>query len=118
MILAIRMPQMGNYMRNGTIRQLCVNTGAELKPGDHVVEVSVDLSDIAAQDCPPIYHFRVVAREHGCIRSLSITEGDVRDVGDLLGLVSTTPDETLEPGPTRDLRTARVGILVALLPTE
>ncbi len=43
--------------------------GSELRPGVPLLEVRVDLQSDQAQDCPPLYFFRLIATERGVLRA-------------------------------------------------
>src|ERR671938_73658 len=103
------MPRMGEPMVSGEIRQLWVEEGSPLRVGSTLLDVRVDLSARAVQDCPPIYYFRVVSNEKGWVRKLSAAVGDTREVGQVLALISTELDEPLEGEPVRALRVSRAG---------
>lgn len=111
MILSLVMPRMGELMSAGSVRKLHVAEGGEIKPGSKLVDVHVDLSAVAPQDCPPVYSFRVVSREKGWVRKLTASVGELKGTGTLLALVSTDPDEPLEGRPVRPLRVAAAGIV-------
>jgi pyruvate/2-oxoglutarate dehydrogenase complex dihydrolipoamide acyltransferase (E2) component len=102
---------MGALMSAGTVGKLHVAEGGEIKPGSKLLDVYVDLSAVAPQDCPPVYSFRVVSREKGWVRKLTASVGEVKETGALLALLSTDPDEPLEELPVRALRTTAAGIV-------
>jgi pyruvate/2-oxoglutarate dehydrogenase complex dihydrolipoamide acyltransferase (E2) component len=110
-ILSLVMPRMGALMSAGMVASLHVTEGAELKPGARLLDVRVDLSAVAPQDCPPVYYFRVVSREKGWVRKLTASVGELKETGALLALVSTDPGEPLENPPARALRTTAAGIV-------
>ena len=111
MLLSLNMPRMGAAMQFGVLRQVSVREGDALTPGSRLLDVQVDLSAGAPQDCPPVYCFRVVCRERVWVRRLSASAGEAREVGDVLALLSTQPDEPLDGPAVRPLRVACAGIL-------
>jgi pyruvate/2-oxoglutarate dehydrogenase complex dihydrolipoamide acyltransferase (E2) component len=110
-LLALSMPRMGKEMRSGTVMQVYVADGSRVAVGTKLADVRVDLSAVALQDCPPVYWFRMVAREKGWVRKLLTSTGETRTVGDLLALIGTEPDEAVEGTPVREFRIVSAGIL-------
>ena len=109
--MALRMPKVGELMTQGTVRLAPLSEGARIAPGASLFEVRVDLSARGTLDCPPIYYFRLVAREAGFVRRLECKAGGVAQVGDVLAWIASTPDDPLEAAG-RDSRAASVGIQV------
>ena len=85
---------------------------AQLAVGTKLVDLTVDLTAIAAQDCPPVSHFRMVVRERAWLRELAVARGDEIAVGTRVALFSTDPHEPLDAEPVRELRVAIAGILM------
>lgn len=83
-----------------------------MRPGSPILEVRVDLSAAMAQDCPPVFHFRLISTERAYLRSLSAGEGMVVRAGDPLGVATTLADEDAEGAAARPLRTMSVAIQV------
>jgi hypothetical protein len=102
---------MGALMSAGTVTTLHIAAGGEIRPGSRLLDVRVDLSAVAPQDCPPVYSFRVVSRETGWVRQLTAAVGEVKETGALLALISSDPAEPLDGSPTRPLRTTAAGII-------
>src|SRR5689334_10235757 len=105
------MPQMGDLMRSGIIYTVNLSEGMAISPGTKLMDVYVDLSAAAPQDCPMSFHFRAVSRERGFVRRLQMAVGESKEVGELLALISTDPDEALEVPVTRSLRITTAGIV-------
>jgi pyruvate/2-oxoglutarate dehydrogenase complex dihydrolipoamide acyltransferase (E2) component len=112
MILSFAMPKAGAQMHRGTIHRLVANVGDELRPGVPLLEVRVDLETDQAQDCPPLYFFRIIATERGVLRALNVAVGDVLDAGAPLGIVTSTAAESADGAATRALRTTAVAIQI------
>jgi hypothetical protein len=112
LILSVSMPRVGDQMHEGTIHRVVAQPGEALRPGSPVVEVRVDLSAAKAQDCPPIFYFRLIATERAQLRTLRVSKGDVLAVGTILGEASTAPDDAPDGKPIRALRTTSVAIQV------
>lgn len=112
MILALNMPRAGAQMTHGTVHRLVAKPGDELRPGTPLLEVRVDLEAEKAQDCPPLFFFRVLCTERGVLRALSATPGALLAVGAPLGVVTSTAAEPAEGAPARALRTTQVAIQI------
>jgi pyruvate/2-oxoglutarate dehydrogenase complex dihydrolipoamide acyltransferase (E2) component len=117
MIFAIRMPRTGELMQVGTVHRLMAAEGAALRPGTPLLEVRVALEQSQAQDCPPLLFFRIIATERGFLRKLSAAPGDVLDVNSILGVATTTLEETSAGPAARGLRTTAVVIQIDPLAT-
>ncbi len=111
MLFSLTLPALTRQMRSGVIIQLDATEGCPLSVGSRLLDVRVDLSAVAAQDCPPIYFFRLVARERGWVRKVCARVGEERGVGDLLALISTDPEESLDGPPARALRIASASVV-------
>ena len=111
MILSLQMPQMGEQMTVGVIEKIYVAEGSAVQPGSRLLDVRVDLSAVAPQDCPPVYSFRIVARERGWVKQLTPSVGDVCAVGTVLALIGTDSEEPLTGSPGRLFRVTFAGIL-------
>lgn len=112
MIFSLAMPRAGAEMQQGTIHKLIAKPGDALKPGTPILEVRVDLGASKAQDCPPLFFFRLIATERGVLRTLQVAQGQLVDVGATLGVVSSTADEDATATPTRAVRTTSVAVQV------
>jgi hypothetical protein len=111
-ILSLSLPRVGEQMQAGTVHRVLASPGDALRPGTPLLEVRVDLGAAKAQDCPPMFYFRLMATERAHLRALGVAPGDVLEVGGALGVATTTLDESLEGDPTRALRTTSVAIQV------
>jgi pyruvate/2-oxoglutarate dehydrogenase complex dihydrolipoamide acyltransferase (E2) component len=112
MIYSLVLPKVGAQMSRGTIHRLSAGVGDELRPGVPLLEVRVDLDSSKAQDCPPLFFFRVIATERGVLRALNVAVGDVLDAGAVIGVVTSTAAESAEGVATRVLRTTSVAIQI------
>jgi hypothetical protein len=111
-IFALTMPRVGAQMQQGQIHKLLAKVGDALKPGTPLLEVRVDLGGANAQDCPPLFFFRLMATERAVLRSLDVSLGDVLDVGSKLGIATSDGAESVETLPARALRTTSVAIQI------
>jgi hypothetical protein len=112
MILSLKLPAAGAQAGQGSIHRLIARVGDELRPGTALMEVRVDLGSQKAQDCPPLYFFRIIATERAVLRSLDVEAGASVDAGQTLGLATSGADESLEGTPARALRTTSVAIQI------
>ena len=112
MILSLSLPRIGSQMQRGTIHKLIAEAGDELRPGTPLLELRVDLGTDTAQDCPPLMFFRIIATERAYLRRLYARAGAVHDVGSVLGITTSTRDESAEGIPARAMRTTSVAIQI------
>lgn len=112
MILSLILPRVGDRMRRGVIHRVIARAAEPLRPGSPLLEVRVDLGEAKAQDCPPVYYFRLLSTERGHLRALGASAGDIVEVGAALGVATTAPDESADGSATRPLRTTAVFIQI------
>jgi hypothetical protein len=112
LLLALTLPRINEHMLSAVVAAVHPSAGAELAVGAKLVDLTVDLTAIAAQDCPPVSHFRMVVRERAWLRELAVARGDEIAVGTRVALFSTDPHEPLDAEPVRELRVAIAGILM------
>ncbi len=112
MILSLILPRVGERMRRGVVHRVIAQPAEHLRPGSPLLEVRVDLGEAKAQDCPPVYYFRLLATERAHLRALRAATGDVIETGAALGVATTAPDESADGSPARPLRTTAVFIQV------
>lgn len=112
MLLSLTLPRINEHMLSAVVAAVHPSARAELAVGAKLVDLTVDLTAIAAQDCPPVSHFRMVVRERAWLRELAVAHGDEIAVGTRIALFSTAPDEPLDTEPVRELRVAIAGILM------
>ncbi|HWF01313.1 MAG TPA: hypothetical protein VG248_16050 [Caulobacteraceae bacterium] len=101
------MPQMSQLV----VETIYIAAGDELKVGQKLFDVTVDLGRQFSQSCPPVSHYRLVAREAGRVQRLCVVEGQARAGDDLLAVMSGELDAADEAGPRRPFRMASAGIL-------
>lgn len=112
MILSLTLPKVGAQMAQGTIHRLVAKPGDELRPGTPVLEVRVDLESEKAQDCPPLFFFRIISTERAVFRSFSVEVGALVDVGSVIGVVTSQATESLDGPAIRPLRTTSAAIQI------
>jgi hypothetical protein len=109
-LITLTLPRIHELMTTARIEAVYVATGQELGVGARLADITVDLSSLAAQDCPPISHYRLLLRERLWVRELAMAAGDDLTVGALLARFSQDPHEPLV-GPAREARVSMAGIL-------
>ena len=112
MILNLTLPRVGEAMQSGTIHRVLARPGDALRPGSPLLEVRVDLGAGKAQDCPPVFHFRLLSTERAVLRTLLPAAGDLLAVGAPLGVATSTADEPCDGPGARALRTTSVAVQV------
>jgi hypothetical protein len=112
LLLKLTLPRIHERMTVARVEAIHAALGAPLAFGAKLVDVTVDLSAAAEQDCPPIAHYRIVLLDRGWLRELSIARGDEIPVGAPMATISTAPDEPLDAAPARAARTSIAGILL------
>ena len=110
--LRLLMPKMGALMTDGQIHKAYVEEGERFEPRTRLFDVRVDLSAGAPQDCPPIFHFVIVAVEGGWVRERPVSAGDLVAVGGTMLVAADDREPGAAPNPTRDLRVAVAAIQV------
>jgi pyruvate/2-oxoglutarate dehydrogenase complex dihydrolipoamide acyltransferase (E2) component len=106
------MPKMGPLMTEGRIHRSYVEAGERFEAKTRLFDVCVDLSAAAPQDCPPIFHFVIVAVEAGWIRERTVSTGDRVEVGQTMLVATTVAEPGSSTPPDRDLRVAVAAIPV------
>jgi hypothetical protein len=113
LLLTLTLPKLGEHMTTAVIKTLYGAPGTLLLPGSKLLDLSVDLSALIPQDCPPIALYRIALRERVWLRELAVTAGDEIPVAAPLARFSTDPDESLDAFPERALRVTIAGIVDA-----
>lgn len=111
MLLNLTLPRINPEMTTATIDRILVELGGAVPLGGKLLDLTVDLSAAAPHDCPPISHYRLVARDRAWLRRLEVAAGAEPEVGACLALFSTEPDEPLTGTVERSMRIAVAGII-------
>jgi len=111
LLLSLTLGRLNEHMTLGLVDKVHMASGASLPVGAKLLDIKVDLSGAQAHDCPPITYFRLVSRDRVWLRDLKITVGQSCEVGTLMALFSTTPDEPLEQPIEREVRTSVAAII-------
>jgi hypothetical protein len=109
--LNLTLPRIIPEMTSGVIEAIHAGVGTSMRGGSKLFDVSVDLSAIAPQDCPPVSLYRLVMRDHVWLRTLSVAPGDEVPVGAPLAQFTVEADEPLDVVPARQARITIAGIV-------
>lgn len=85
--------------------------GAVLGAGARLIEFTMGLDAATLHDCPPVTTYRMTLSETAWIREISIAPGSNVPSQEVLGLLSTTPDEPIGGEPERAARVVIAAIL-------
>jgi hypothetical protein len=85
--------------------------GQEMRTGERLFDLTIDLGGAFLQNCPPISHYRLVLRERAAFRRALAKPGDEIEPGACLAVFTTEPDESGEGVIARPLRIATAAIL-------
>jgi hypothetical protein len=80
-LLTLTLPRIHDLMTAATIEAVYARAGDALAIGAKLCDLTVDLSAVAAQDCPPISHFRLVLRERLWVRDVGAAPSSDLAVG-------------------------------------
>lgn len=112
MLLDLTMPRIHDLADTVEVSAVHVRTGDAISPGTKFADVTVDLSPVAEQDCPPVSTFRIVLLERGWLRELRIAPGDAAAPGAVLALVATDAGDPPGAAPVRAARSSIAAIVV------
>jgi pyruvate/2-oxoglutarate dehydrogenase complex dihydrolipoamide acyltransferase (E2) component len=111
LLLTLTLPRIIPAMTSGVIEAIHAEVGASMKGTAKLLDVSVDLSAVAPQDCPPVSLYRLVVRDHVWLRTLAVAPGDEVPVGAQLAQFTAEADEPLDVEPARQARITIAGIV-------
>lgn len=110
MWLAILLPTLDSSHATGRLVKLHACVGSQLKPGDVLADVMVDLSAGIARDCPPVTTCRIVLQETAWLREVLISPERPAAAGSTIAMMSTEADSPAA-APSRRARTTIAAIL-------
>ena len=110
-ILTMSLPRINAHMTTAIISKMHASADSFLPAGAKLLDLTIDLSAVSQQDCPPISHYRIALREAAWLRRLDVGAGSEPAVGVSLALFSTESDEALDAAPARGLRVTIAGIV-------
>jgi len=111
MLLSLTLARIHELMTCAVVDAVHASIGMELAPGARLVDLHIDLSEVAAHDCPPVSHYRIVLRDRAWLRRIDVSPGDSVQPGATLALCSTEAHESLDAPVARPLRVTVAGIL-------
>lgn len=111
MLLSLALPLLNPLMTDAVVDVCHAGMGTLVPIGGKLFDLTVDLSALAPHDCPPISHYRMLARDRAWLRRLEVAPGGQVAVGKALALFSTEPDEALDGVPARALRVSVASII-------
>ncbi len=111
MLLTLNLTRINELMHSVVVTTVHVEPGIALAPGAALFDLSVDLSAVAAHDCPPISLYRILLREPAWLRRVHVDCNQDVAVNALLAQFSTQAEEPLDSAVSRPLRVAVAGIL-------
>ncbi len=110
MLFTLALPRINEQATSAVVGAILAGEGQALVPGAKLLDLRIDLSAVASQDCPPISYYRIVLRDRAWLRQLMVAPGDEVAVGATLALFSSERDEPLDGIPARALRVTIAGV--------
>jgi hypothetical protein len=111
MLCSLILPTILGTMAEAIVECVYARPEASMKPGDKLLDLSIDLSGAFLQNCPPISYYRLIVRERAILRRMIAAQGEAHAPGDCLAVFSTEPGEA-DDGPIgRPVRITTAGIL-------
>ena len=98
-------------MSEALVECIHASCGTQMRPGDRLLDLSVDLSRGFSQGCPPISFYRVVLRETLWLRRLMAKPGTACGPDEAMAIFTTEPDESVDGAAARPVRIATAGII-------
>jgi len=98
-------------MISARIETLHATPGTWLAIGAKIIDISIDLSDVFPQNCPPTSYHRIVLREKLLLRQVLAAAGQYCAPGERIAMFSDTADEPLDSGIARPARVMAAGIM-------
>ncbi len=111
MLCSLLLPRIMEPMTVALVETVYGEPDQQMKSGDRLLDLTIDLSGAFLQNCPPISHYRLVLRERAALRRLLVQPGDEIEPGACLALFTTDPGESAEGAVARPLRVATAAIL-------
>jgi pyruvate/2-oxoglutarate dehydrogenase complex dihydrolipoamide acyltransferase (E2) component len=110
MLFSLNIPKLNEHVTSVRIETIHAAAGARLAVGARIVDVSVDLSDLYAQDCPPISFHRIVLREALWLRRLLVAPGRFIEPGACIAILADDAAEAPDGDIARPVRIMTAGI--------
>jgi len=110
-LITLKLPRINQLMTVAGIRRIHAAEGDFLNLGAKLLDLTIDLSSVAPNDCPPISVYRLAMRDRVWLRRLVVSPGDDVAVGAELACFTTEADEPITGTPGRAARITVAGIL-------
>jgi hypothetical protein len=110
MWLQVTIPNFGTPRALVRLERQYAAEGEQLRRGDSLLDLIVDLSAGVVRDCPPISTCRIFLREPAWLRRIEVVQGIPIPTGACLALLSTEPGSE----PAVPQREARVSVATML----
>lgn len=110
MLYELALPKLIPNMSEARVEAVHVTEG-EAPQGGKLLDLSVDLGDVASQACPPISYYRLVTREKARLLRLLVPLGGTCAPGAPLALFADDPGDDPDGAPARALRASAAAIL-------
>ena len=110
MLTSLVMPKFHEGASAALVESIHVDVNTKLFSNTKFIDVSINLSSLFAQNCPPISYYRIVLREGLWLRELFMSAGQLCGVGDTVAILSTDEREPLDQEVSRVVRIMTAGI--------
>lgn len=113
MTIRLVLPVTNEELGTARIDEVHIAAGQSLAPGARLFDFTVGLDAAAAQDCPPVTHYRMTLREKAWVGRVDAMAGQDVGVGDVLALLAADPGDPLDPEGARNARVSVAAIIRA-----
>jgi hypothetical protein len=110
MLFSLTIPKLNEHVTAARIELIHAAAGAQLAIGAKLVDLSVDLSDVYAQDCPPISFHRIVLRETLRLCRWLAEPGQIFAPGDPIAIFADSASAPPDGPIARPVRIMTAGI--------
>ncbi|PNG24717.1 hypothetical protein [Methylocella silvestris] len=110
MLYELLLPKIISNMTKARIETVYMAEGEEVKTGK-LLDLSINLGDVASQNCPPISYYRLVTREKAHLQKLIVAGGETCAPGARIAVLSDAPDDDASQTIARPLRLTVAAIL-------
>lgn len=114
MLLELVLPPIVGETEKVRLDAIHFAAGDALVRNARLIDFTTGLFDAAMHDCPSVTTHRVMLSEAVWVREIRVETGRIVGRGDVLALLSTTPDEAVTGRPERRCRTTSAAILKRL----
>jgi hypothetical protein len=111
LLCGLFLPRILAAMSVAKMEAVYVAPGRAMKPGDKLLDLTIDLGGAFLQNCPPVSHYRFVLRERLELRTVLVKPGDDKEPGACLAVFATDAGESSDGPIARPVRFATAAIL-------